>query len=178
MIYRLRVLLDANDDCFRDIEIDDKSTLEEFHNVIVQAFQLQGDEMASFYASDEEWNQGEEYCLFDMSGGMAPVKKMGDTLLEKAMSKKKTKMIYIYDFLSLWTFSVELADVVPTNPGTAYPQIIFSVGELPDSPPDKEFEADPRFHEDEDEDEEYGGEMNDGDDEFYDQESFDENYLY
>jgi hypothetical protein len=178
MIYRLRVLLDANDDCFRDIEIDNKSTLEEFHNVIVQAFQLQGDEMASFYASDEEWNQGEEYCLFDMSGGMAPVKKMGDTLLENAMSKTKTKMIYIYDFLSLWTFSVELADVVPTNPGTAYPQVIFSVGELPDSAPDKEFEADPRFHEEEDEDEDYGGDGNNGDEEFYDEESFDENDLY
>ncbi|MEP3969506.1 MAG: hypothetical protein ABJM08_10870, partial [Nonlabens sp.] len=61
MIYRIRVLLDANDDCFRDIEIDANSTLEEFHNVIVQSFQLEGDEMASFYASDEEWNQGEEY---------------------------------------------------------------------------------------------------------------------
>lgn len=177
MIYRLRVLLDANDDCFRDIEIDEKSTLEELHNVIVQAFQLQGDEMASFYASDEEWNQGEEYCLFDMSGGMSPVKKMADTLLEKAMSKKKTRMIYIYDFFSLWTFSVELADVVPHNPGTTYPQVIFSVGELPDSAPDKEFEADPRFH-DEDGDEEYRGDIDDGDDEFYDEGSFDENDLY
>ncbi|WP_292889345.1 hypothetical protein [Nonlabens sp.] len=174
MIYRLRVLLDANDDCFRDIEIDEKSTLEEFHNVIVQAFQLQGDEMASFYASDEEWNQGEEYCLFDMSGGMAPVKKMADTLLEKALSKKKTRMIYIYDFLSLWTFSVELADAVPHHPGTTYPQVIFSVGELPDSAPDKEFEADPRFHDDDD-DEAYS---DDEDEEFYDEESFDENDLY
>ncbi|MFT7119341.1 MAG: hypothetical protein ACI9LF_001730 [Flavobacteriales bacterium] len=174
MIYRLRVLLDANDDCFRDIEIDEKSTLEEFHNVIVQAFQLEGDEMASFYDSDEEWNQGEEYCLFDMSGGMAPVKKMSDTLLQKAMSKKKTRMIYIYDFLSLWSFSVELADEVPHNPGTTYPQVIFSVGELPDSAPDKEFEADPRFHDDDDDDE-YRG---DDDNEFYDEESFDENDLY
>ncbi|WP_213521652.1 hypothetical protein [Nonlabens sp.] len=174
MIYRLRVLLDANDDCFRDIEIDEKSTLEEFHNVIVQAFQLQGDEMASFYASDEEWNQGEEYCLFDMSGGMAPVKKMADTLLEKALSKKKTRMIYIYDFLSLWTFSVELADAVPHHPGTTYPRVIFSVGELPDSAPDKEFEADPRFHDDDD-DEAYS---DDEDEEFYDEESFDENDLY
>lgn len=174
MIYRLRVLLDANDDCFRDIEIDEKSTLEEFHNVIVQAFQLQGDEMASFYASDEEWNQGEEYCLFDMSGGMAPVKKMADTLLEKALSKKNTRMIYIYDFLSLWTFSVELADAVPHHPGTTYPQVIFSVGELPDSAPDKEFEADPRFHDDDD-DEAYN---DDEDEEFYDEESFDENDLY
>jgi hypothetical protein len=172
MIYRLRVLLDANDDCFRDIEIEEKSTLEEFHNVIVQAFQLPGDEMASFYASDEEWNQGEEYCLFDMSGGMSTVKKMADTPMEKAMNKTKTRMIYIYDFLSLWTFSVELADVVAPTSGTAYPQVIFAVGELPDNAPDKEFEADPRFHDDDDEDD-YNDE-----EEYYDDESFDENDLY
>ena len=175
MIYRLRVLLDASVDCFRDIEIEYNATLEEFHNVIVQAFQLPGDEMASFYASDEEWNQGEEYCLFDMSSGMSPVKKMADTLMENAMSKKKTRMIYIYDFLSLWTFSVELADVVAPVSGTAYPQVIFSVGELPDSAPDKEFEADPRFHDGE---EEYRGDIDDGDDDFYDDQSFDENDLY
>ena len=81
-------------------------------------------------------------------------------------------MIYIYDFFSLWTFSVELADVVPHNPGTTYPQVIFSLGELPDSAPDKEFEADPRFHDD---DEEYSDEEGD---EFYDEESFDDNDLY
>jgi hypothetical protein len=173
MIYRLRVILDASQDCFRDIEIDSSSTLEDFHNVIMQSFQLQGDEMASFYASDEEWNQGEEYCLFDMSEGMAPVKKMCDTALDKVMSKSKTRMIYVYDFLSMWTFLIELADVAGPVDGTTYPQVIFSIGELPDSAPDKEFEADPRFHEDD----EYDDDMED-DEDYYDEESFDDYDLY
>ena len=69
MIYRLRVILDVREDVFRDIEIQGADTLEDLHNAIVQAFSLEGQEMASFYLSDEEWNQGEEISLFDMSVG-------------------------------------------------------------------------------------------------------------
>ncbi|ARN76863.1 hypothetical protein BST97_01965 [Nonlabens spongiae] len=165
MIYRLRVLLDAANDCLRDIEIEGDSTLEDFHNVITQSFQLQGDEMASFYSSDEEWNQGQEYCLFDMSEGLNPVQKMAETKIQDVLSKKDTRLIYVYDFLSMWTFLVELAEIVGPTDGIAYPQVIFSMGELPDSPPDKEFEADPRFHDDD--------EGDDDEEDYYDEENFD-----
>jgi hypothetical protein len=170
MIYRLRAILDATQDVFRDIEIESTATLEDLHNVLTQSFQLPGDEMASFYASDDEWNQGEEFCLFDMSEGQASVKKMCDTSIQDVMDKKNTNMIYVYDFLNMWTFMLELADIAGPVDGTSYPQVIFSMGELPDSPPDKEFEADPRFHDD-DEDDSYGE-----DEEFY--EDYDDNEFY
>lgn len=38
MIYKIRIILDAKDDVFRDIEIEDNKTLEDFHNAITQAF--------------------------------------------------------------------------------------------------------------------------------------------
>ena len=68
MIYRLRVILDndTEDDIFRDIELDKNCNLEDFHNTITQSFGFEGNEMASFYLSDEEWNQGEEISLFDL----------------------------------------------------------------------------------------------------------------
>ncbi len=169
MIYRFRVLLSAANDCFRDIEIQGGDTLEDFHNVIMQSFQLPGDEMASFYESDEDWNQGQEYGLFDM--GNPGMKKMTETAVTDVFSESDTRMIYIYDFLNMWTFMVELAEVAGAVDGTSYPQVIFSVGELPDSPPDPEFEADPRFAED-DEDEE------DRDEDYYDEENFDDYDLY
>jgi hypothetical protein len=152
MIYRLRAILNTTEDVFRDIEIAADATLEDLHNVISQSFQLQGDEMASFYASDEDWNQGEEYCLFDMNDGASPLKKMYDTLISDAMDKTNPRMIYIYDYLTMWTFTIELADIAGPLDGTSYPQVIFDMGTLPDSPPDPEFEADPRYAED-DEDE-------------------------
>lgn len=172
MIYRLRAILNAAEDVFRDIEIESNATLEDFHNVLSQSFQLQGDEMASFYASDEDWNQGEEYCLFDMSEGASPVKKMQDTQMKDVMDKSNTRMIYIYDFLNMWSFTIELADVAGPLDGASYPQVIFEMGTLPDSPPDPEFEADPRFTEDEDENDDQFG----NDEEFY--EDYDDNEFY
>jgi hypothetical protein len=43
----------------------------------------------------------------------------------------------------MWTFFVELADQAEMEDGRQYPNLLFSFGELPDSPPEKRFEADP-----------------------------------
>jgi len=74
MIYKFRIILDLEEDVFRDIEVEGNSTLEDFHNAVSQAFGFDGTEMASFYVSDEEWNQGEEIALFDMSDSGSEVR--------------------------------------------------------------------------------------------------------
>ncbi|MDR6301435.1 IS1096 element passenger TnpR family protein [Mesonia maritima] len=142
MIYRFRIVLDTLEDVFRDIEIEENATLEDFHNAITQAFGFDGTEMASFYISDEEWNQGEEIVLFDMSEGHNPVRMMNETALDTVVSKDQTKLIYVYDFFSMWTFYVELADIIEPEDGRDYPNLMYFHGQLPDSPPEKNFEAD------------------------------------
>jgi len=149
MIYKIRIILDAKEDIFRDIEIKAESTLEDFHNAITQAFGFLGDEMASFYTCDENWNQDEEIALFDMSEGASSVRLMNEAFLEDVLTRQTPKLIYVYDFLSMWTFYVELADIVETTEGHDYPNVLFSFGELPESPPEKNFEADPNFDFDE-----------------------------
>lgn len=141
MVYRFRVILDTEEDVFRDLEIDQMSTLEEFHNCITQAFGFEGNEMASFYISNEQWDQGEEISLFDMSDGNTPVKLMSETRLEQVAHEKQTRMIYVYDFLSMWTFMVELAEIAVPEAGREYPNLMFAHGELPDSAPEKNFES-------------------------------------
>ncbi|MFT5231162.1 MAG: hypothetical protein ACI97R_001231, partial [Candidatus Azotimanducaceae bacterium] len=93
MIYRLRVILDTVEDIFRDIEIQASSTLEDFHNVITQSFGFAGEEMASFYVSNDAWEQGEEIALFDMSEKPGDVRVMSDTVLEDTLWEKQTKLI-------------------------------------------------------------------------------------
>jgi len=151
MIYKYRVVLDTLDDVIRDIEIRDDSSLEDLHNSISQAFGFDGTEMSSFYKSDEDWNQGEEYLLFDMSDGQNDIKMMNETSLDSVFSRENTKMIYVYDFFSLWTFYVELADIEEPMDGQDYPNLMFAQGQLPDSPPDKEFEAEKLDEEEEEE---------------------------
>jgi hypothetical protein len=144
MIYRFRVILDndTEDDIFRDIEIRKSDTLEDLHNTLTQSFGFDGTEMASFYKSDDEWNQGDEISLFDLSEGTNTVVLMSETLLEDMVDKANTKLIYVYDFFNLWTFLVELAEIVEESEGTDYPNLMFVKGQIPNEAPEISFKID------------------------------------
>ncbi|MCK0123436.1 plasmid pRiA4b ORF-3 family protein [Gelidibacter sp. F2691] len=147
MVYRFRIILDndTEDDVFRDIEIRETDTLEDLHNSITQAFGFDGIEMASFYLSDDEWNQGEEISMFDTSEGYDEVRLMGETNINDVVHEMQTKLIYVYDFFSMWTFFVELAEIVEEADGTDYPNLMFVHGQIPTEAPQKNFEADNEF---------------------------------
>ncbi|GGK24378.1 hypothetical protein GCM10007962_18260 [Yeosuana aromativorans] len=142
MIYRFRVILDndTDEDIFRDLEIRETDTLEDLHNIITQSFGFDGTEMASFYISDDMWNQGEEISLFDLSED-ASVRLMNETAINSVVHEMQPKLIYVYDFYSLWTFFVELAEIVDETEGASYPNLMFVKGQIPDTAPEKLFEA-------------------------------------
>ena len=143
MIYRFRIILDndTEEDVFRDLEIIETDTFEDLHNIITQSFGFDGTEVASFYVSDDTWNQGEEISLFDMSEAENTVKLMNETIISSVVHEAQTKLIYVYDFLSMWTFYVELAEIVETAEGVDYPNLLFVHGQIPDTAPEKTFEA-------------------------------------
>lgn len=147
MIYRFRVILDndTEEDIFRDLEIRETDTMEDLHNIITQSFGFDGLEMASFYVSDDYWNQGEEISMFDVSEGLNKVKVMSSTAINDIVHEASTRLIYVYDFLSMWTFFVELAEIVEESKSTDYPNLIFVQGQVPDEAPAKNFEADDSF---------------------------------
>lgn len=170
MIYRFRIILDTHDDVFRDIEIEANATLEDFHNAITQSFGFDGQEMASFYISNDLWEEGEEISLFDVSDEPGGVRVMGNTYLEDVVDEENTRLLYVYDFMNMWTFMVELADIADAETGTIYPNLMFAHGEIPEEAPDKEFIAE-EIETEEDFDEEF-----DLDPEDYDNLDFDENW--
>ncbi len=161
MIYRFRIILDAKEDVFRDIEIEAEATLEDLHNTITQTFGFEGQEMASFYISNEGWEQGEEIALFDVSEGVNSVRVMNETAIDDVTNREKTRLLYVYDFLNMWTFLVELADIAEADGNQTYPNLMFSHGEIPDEAPDKEFVAE-------------GGDENEGDYEDFDKEDYED----
>ncbi|MCH4551033.1 plasmid pRiA4b ORF-3 family protein [Aestuariibaculum lutulentum] len=171
MIYRFRVILDNDleEDVFRDLEIREDDTLEDLHNTITQSFGFDGNEMASFYLSDDEWNQGEEISLFDLSDDNS-ARLMNETSINDTVDQSRTKLIYVYDFLSMWTFFVELAEIVEESEGVDYPNLMFVHGQIPDTAPEKSFEADDDF-------DDFNDEFEDGFDfDDYDGLDFDENW--
>ena len=154
MIYRFRIILDAKEDILRDIEIEASATLEDFHYAIAQAFGFAGSEMASFYRTNEAWEQGEEIPLLDMDEGIVP---MGQEQIDSIFTAENHHLIYVYDFLALWTFFVELIEVGEPEITTLYPNLIFFFFLVPEEAPQKDFVADESTLENEmDEEEEEG----------------------
>ena len=147
MVYRFRIILDndTEDDVFRDLEILETDTLEDLHNSITQAFGFDGIEMASFYLSDDEWNQGEEIPMFDTGDVQGEVRLMSATDINAVVSESKTRLIYVYDFFNMWTFYVELAEIIEEVEGADYPNLMFVHGQIPTEAPQKTFEAEDEF---------------------------------
>ena len=143
MVYKFRVILDTEEDVFRDIAILQEDTLEDLHNAIVNAFGFDGLEVASFYTCDDTWNQEDEIPMFDSGDVLGENKIMNDFLLSDILHSDNTKIIYVYDFINMWTFLVELAAVEGSvEIGMVYPNLLFSHGEMPAEAMEKHFGAD------------------------------------
>ena len=65
--YTYRVSPENEDEIYRDIVIREDQSFEDLHYAILDAYEINPGEMASFYLSDETWNKGVEITLFDMS---------------------------------------------------------------------------------------------------------------
>ncbi len=142
MIYKFRVILDAEEDVFRDIAINEEDTLEDLHNAIVNAFGFDGLEIASFYTCDDDWTQEDEIPFFDTGDVPGEQKTMVDYQLSNILDSDNTKIIYVYDFLNMWTFLIELGAIEEPESGASYPDLLFSHGEMPSNAPDKDFSGD------------------------------------
>ncbi|HZW78368.1 MAG TPA: hypothetical protein VFF21_08700 [Flavobacteriaceae bacterium] len=139
MIYRFRVILDTEEDIFRDIEIEAGANLEELHDAITQSFGFDGSEMASFYTTNEFWEEEDEISLFDVGDVPGEARVMSETIIGELVTEDDPRLIYVYDFLNMWTFMVELGQIVEREEGKTYPNLMFAQGQVPDTAPEKEF---------------------------------------
>lgn len=139
-MYKIRIILDTKEDVLRTILVEDSINLERLHFTIAEAFGFEGQEMASFYKADDEWNQREEIPLFNMEETAASI-AMQDCLLTETLPLEDDKLIYVYDFLNMWTFYVDVVEILKEQKDNL-PLVILSVGEIPEKAPEKEFVAD------------------------------------
>tara|TARA_B100000809_G_C15068122_1_gene504948 strand:- start:394 stop:894 length:501 start_codon:yes stop_codon:yes gene_type:complete len=138
-MYKIRVILDTKEDVIRTILVDDNINLESLHTIISKAFGFKGQEMASFYRTDAEWSQGEEIPLFNMAEAGEDI-SMQKCILNKTLPEENNKLIYVYDFLNMWTFYVDIIEI-SSDKRADLPQTILSIGEIPEEAPEKEFIA-------------------------------------
>lgn len=132
---KFRVLLDSSDknEIFRDLLIADTENFETFYHAILDAYHFSGDQMASFYMSNENWDKGHEISIFDMGMGedseqiMPSVMKT--SIIADYIQDEDQKIILVHDFIRMWIFLIELIDVTADAPGQ--PKVVLSVGNAP-----------------------------------------------
>jgi hypothetical protein len=182
-LFKFRVIIDTEQDVFRDIEIETESNFDALHKAVLDAFDFEQGEMASFYLSDEEWSKGLEISLMDMGGVDEDSLSMSTTILSDMVMKPGDKILYVYDFMRMWIFYIELVEVKKDKPSTIYPRVALAFGDAP-SQDSKEFqdmfEADVvgggvavEMDLDEEDEDEFGE-----DDTRFDEDEFDGSYTY
>lgn len=132
---KFRVLLDSENDSeiFRDILIDDSDNFESLYKAIVSSFRFEGNQMASFYVSNDSWDKGEEISLMDMTYEddlvESPSAIMKDAIIKDFLEEPDQKFILVYDFLRMWIFLVELIGYDKDSPEK--PEVLLAVGMAP-----------------------------------------------
>ena len=91
--------------------------------------------MASFFETDENWKQGEEMNLVELD----EKKNFSKNKLNTIFNEDNKRLIFVYDFLALWTFYIEVIEFTEPLKNTTYPNLVFSKGEIPKKPPNKIF---------------------------------------
>ena len=132
---KFRVLLDTEKETeiFRDILVDENDNFENFYKAIISAFNFQGQEMASFYISNDNWDKGHEISLVDINYGDEAIDEkasvMSDAILNNFMEVPDQKVILVYDFLRMWIFLIELVERVDQK--VQSPEVLLAIGMAP-----------------------------------------------
>jgi len=136
MKYSITIYLESKEDIIRKIEIDSQNSLLELHKLIVDSFKLNKNELASFYSTNNDLELLEEIPLFSFEENNKS-SIMEDTTIENILDIKSNRLIYIYDYMLMWRFLVELTD----NKGEIQKAVcIKSIGEIPEEAPEVIFD--------------------------------------
>ncbi|WP_312076511.1 IS1096 element passenger TnpR family protein [Chryseobacterium sp.] len=181
MVYKIRVILDAKEDVFRDVEVKGKQTLWNLHLGIKSAFNLQGEELSAFNLLENDGTVVKSIPLEDMSDdGDGEI--MSDIYIDEAFSEAGDKAQFQYGLLDLWEFFCELVETNEEIKGVTYPHTAFRFGNAPLKAPvkngaaGKKKAAKPIMDDDFAFDDDFGGGSNfsDEDDDNYDDDEDDD----
>ena len=144
--YRFRLLFEEQDDFLRDIEIKPGQTFKDFHDIILQSSEIEGNELASFFICDPRWNKQREITLIDMGVKIPdtdpdnndekpvkvplPVMIMEEVKIREVIDDPHQRILFEYNFLNPRTFFIELIKIVDGDPKKAYPICVKKEGTL------------------------------------------------
>jgi len=149
-VYKFKVLFDDQDDFIREIEILPSQTFEDLHKILLASTGLNGQELASFYICNSGWRKLKEITLLDMNDETEeeeddedtdktrtkiPTFVMKDAILKEFIDDPHQRILFVYDFLDIKTFYIELTKIVSSAlTADNFPKCTKSTGSLSKKP--------------------------------------------
>ena len=103
MKYIVHIHLEHKEDVFRKIEISEDSNLHDLHDKIVESLDLDQNQMASFYFTNEKLDLKKEIPLFNIDENENI--EMSNIKIKSAFCKPDFKSINLYGFILILFFS-------------------------------------------------------------------------
>ncbi len=139
-VYRFRVIIEDNDDVYRDIDIKAAQTFAELQATIQEAFKFDNKHAASFFVSDDYWRKHLEITLRkedlpltpeEIRLKVEPKKLMSEAKIAKYIETPHQRFVYVYDENVQWNFLLEMMKITNEEPKAKYPLISKSIGNPP-----------------------------------------------
>ena len=133
MKYNIRVILESKENVIRDIEINSDCLLSELHYYLIECFDLNKNELASFYTTNNELEIIDEIPLVSFED-RSP--NMENTKLEIVLDEHNNNLIYVHDYLKMWRFLIELKS---KDEGFNIKKCVSKIGKMPKEAPEINF---------------------------------------
>ena len=139
-VYKFKIVVEDNEDIYREVEILSGQTFEDFHNCLQEAFKFDNKHAASFFVSDDYWRKDQEITLRqedlpldseEVRTGVSPKVLMSKTKIAKFIEQPRQRFMYVFDPAVKWAFCIELMKILPDNPKAKYPDCVKSIGTAP-----------------------------------------------
>lgn len=124
-ILKFRIYFEEDESIYRDIVIKHTQLFSELHEAILKAYEFDSKHQATFYRSNDNWQQGREITLavYDKTY-KAPPLLMNETTIGSEIKIPNQRFLYTYDFNKNWSFLVELINVSKEESAkTTYPSV-------------------------------------------------------
>jgi len=129
-ILKFRIYLEEDDSVYRDVVVRHTQPFLQLHFGILKAYEFDNKHQATFFRSNDSWQQGREISLlkYEKTYKVEPL-LMESTTIGSEIRDPNQKFVYHYDFVKNWSFLVELINVSKEENGRIeYPSVIKTEG--------------------------------------------------
>ncbi|MDI9357670.1 MAG: hypothetical protein QM528_01850 [Phycisphaerales bacterium] len=140
-VLKFRIYYEEDESVHRDIIISPHHNFFDLHLAILKAYNFDTKEKATFYRSNQQWEEGKQISLSDYSSNESDdiintpaVLMMKETTIDSEIIETDQRFIYVYDFNKNFTFLIELIDIIknyPISEKSPLPVVLNFVGDPP-----------------------------------------------